>query len=133
MLKVRIITPLGIYKECNASIINIVTTDGQRGVMPNHMPLVTMLEISIMSIQEEQTRETYTIGGGMFYLDDNNNVTILVDSIENIKDIDMQRAQRAKERAEQALKDQSDRAEMLKSDIALKRAVNRLGAGQYLK
>lgn len=133
MLTVRIITPHGLYKECSAKMVNVVTTDGQRGILPNHIPLVSMLEISIMHIDEDQERETYTIGGGMFYFDDQNVATILVDSIENIKDLDLERARIAKEEAEMLLKNKVDEQELLKAEIALKRAINRLGATQFIK
>ena len=49
MIHVRIITPKGIYKEFDTPILNIPTVDGERGLLPNHMPLVTMLQIGAMS------------------------------------------------------------------------------------
>ena len=123
----RIITPTGLYKECNTSILNIVSTSGQMGILPRHVPLVTMLAISKMALVEEQGRETYTIGGGMLYFRDDE-ATILVDSIENIKDIDIERAQRAKERAERRLAAKNEKIDMARAEAALKRALNRLSA-----
>lgn len=133
MLNVRIITPMGLYKECSASMVNVVTTDGQRGILPNHIPLVTMLDISVMHIDEETGRESYTIGGGMLYFDDQNLATILVDSVENIRDIDIERAKRAREQALNRLQHKHDDQELLKAEVALKRAVNRIGASQIIK
>lgn len=130
MLNAKIITPIGLYKEMSAKIINIVTIDGQRGILANHIPLVTMLEISLMTIEEDNSRETYTIGGGMFYLDDENNASILVDSIENINDIDVERALKAKEKAENDLANYTDGKQMLNAEVALRRALNRIGAKQ---
>ena len=50
MFSVKIITPQGLYKEVETSILNVVTTDGARGVLTNHVPLVTMLKVSKMSL-----------------------------------------------------------------------------------
>ena len=45
----RIITPHGVYKEMDATIINIESEAGQQGILPNHMPLVTSLKIGRMT------------------------------------------------------------------------------------
>lgn len=125
MIHCRIITPTGLYKECNTSILNIVSTSGQMGILPKHVPLVTMLKISKMALEEETGRETYTIAGGMLYFKEDE-ATILVDAIENVKDIDKERAQRAKERAEKRLADQDEKIDVARAQAALSRALNRL-------
>ena len=59
--------------------------------------------------------------------------TILVDSIENIKEIDIERARKAKEKAEDKLNHKLDDQELLKAEVALKRAINRIGAHKFIK
>ena len=46
MIKTKIVTPEGVYREFETAILNVRSTDGQRGILPNHMPTVLMLEIS---------------------------------------------------------------------------------------
>ena len=99
MFTLKIITPKGLYKETETSILNVVTTEGQRGILTNHMPIVAMLKISRMSTVEANNRVEYALGGGMLYFKDNV-ATILTDSCESQDEIDIERAQRAKERAE---------------------------------
>ena len=53
MINVRIVTPNGLYKETTASIVNVVSLDGERGILPNHMPIVVSLKISKMELAEE--------------------------------------------------------------------------------
>ena len=130
MLNVKIITPNGLYKETVASIVNIRSIDGQRGILPNHLPIVTMLEISTLSMDENGVRELYTISGGMFYLDDKNNVSILTDSIENVKDIDLNRAKLAKVKAEKDMHKYDQGKEYINAEMALKRAINRINASE---
>ena len=56
MIHCRIVTPHGVYKEMETPIINIETDEGQRGILPNHMPLVTMLKIGRMETEEKGKR-----------------------------------------------------------------------------
>ena len=53
MIKTKIVTPEGVYREFETAILNVRSTDGQRGILPNHMPTVLMLEISRLETKEE--------------------------------------------------------------------------------
>lgn len=121
----RIVTPEGLYKELDTSIINIETEDGQRGILPEHMPLVTMLKIGKMSTIENGTRQEYAVAGGMFYFRDNK-AEILTDAIENKADIDAERAEQARQRAEARLADANPNTDLQRAQIALQKAMNRL-------
>ncbi len=125
MIHCRIVTPHGVYKEMDASIVNIVTTDGERGILPNHMPLVTMLRIGKMTTEEEDGRHDYAVSGGLFYFRDNL-AEILTDAIESKEDIDVERALSAKARAERRLASQNPDYDLQRARIALERALNRL-------
>ena len=80
MIKTKIVTPEGVYKEFESAQLNVRSTDGERGILPNHMPLVLMLEISRLETKENGQKKQYAIAGGMLYFQ-NNIATILVDSI----------------------------------------------------
>ena len=121
----RIITPEGLYKEMDANIINIDTTEGQQGILPNHLPLVTMLKIGKITADENGTREEYAVAGGLFYFRDNQ-AEILTDAIENKEEIDENRAQKAKERAEKRLQSSDPNIDQKRAEIALQKAINRL-------
>jgi F-type H+-transporting ATPase subunit epsilon len=95
----RIVTPHGVYKEMDTSILNVVTLSGERGILPNHVPVVTMLKISRMTTVENGQRIEYAIAGGMLYFRDNT-AEILTDAIESKDEIDVDRAVAAKTRAE---------------------------------
>ena len=123
---VTINTPQGLYKQTRASIVNVVSEDGQRGILPNHMPIVVSLAVGKMTMEEESGRETYAVSGGVLFFR-NNQCTILTPAIENVKDIDVERAERAKERAEARLAAiEDEHIDMMRAEIALKKAVNRL-------
>ena len=69
--------------------------------------------------------------GGIFYFE-NNMATMLLDSIEDVEKIDIERARRSKERAEEKLKVAQSESDIRRAQIALKKAINRIQAyGEY--
>lgn len=130
LIDVTINTPRGLYKQTKASIVNVVSPDGQRGILPNHMPIVVSLTVSKMTMEEEK-REAYAISGGVLYFH-NNQCMILTPAIENVNDIDLERAIKAKERAEQRLARgvNDENVDMARAQVALQRAINRINAKQ---
>lgn len=87
MFHVRIVTPYGLYKEFESSILNVETVDGSRGILSNHVPIVTMLKPSIMNVLEDGTeRKYYAVKGGLLYFRDNF-AEILVDDIKSKEDL----------------------------------------------
>lgn len=129
MIKVKFVTPDGVYKEKEASMINCCSTDGWRGILPNHMPIVLMLEISRLELIVDNKKEEYAIAGGMLYFE-NNEATILVDAIESKEDIDLERAQKAKQRAEDRI-NRKENIDLRRAQIALDRALNRINVSGY--
>jgi F-type H+-transporting ATPase subunit epsilon len=123
MFKVQVITPLGDNKIIETNILNVRTSTGDIGILANHMPIVAMLQISMMSTVESDGRHRYALAGGVVYFA-NNIATILTDAIERSDEIDIARALRAKERAEKEIKDPN--SDMKKAEVSLKRALNRI-------
>ena len=132
LFDVTINTPRGLYKQTKASIVNVVSPDGQRGILPNHMPIVVSLTVSMMTMEEEDGRETYAISGGILFFR-NNQCTILTHAIENVRDIDVARAERAKARAEERLRRNDEHVDMVRAEVALKKAINRINVKNDLK
>ena len=126
MIHCRIVTPHGVYKEVDTSILNIETQDGQRGILPEHMPIVTMLRIGKMTTVESGKRMEYAVTGGLFYFRDNKAEIMVDDAIENKDEIDVERAIAAKIRAEQRLQSNDKNVDQVRAEIALKKALNRL-------
>ncbi len=125
MIHVRIVTPEGIYREFDTPYLNFQTTDGDRGILPNHMPLVTSLKIGKMSSEEDGKRNIYAVSGGLLYFR-NNLAEVLTDAIENKDEIDEERAAAAKERAEKRLNSGKQNVDVKRAELSLKRALNRL-------
>ncbi len=124
MFKVRVVTPNGLYKVFNTEILNVETTEGQIGILKNHMPIVAILVISTMSTQESDGRHTYAIAGGTLYFQ-NNLATLLADAIERSDEIDVDRAKQAKDRAEKLIA-KKEGIDVKRAEVALKKAINRI-------
>lgn len=130
MIRCKIVTPMGVYRDLEAAMINIVSVNGQLGILPSHMPLVTMLKISEMSlVLKDQKRERFAVSGGMFYFE-NDEATILCDAIENEKEIDLNRAVAAKERAEKRISSDDPNIDLRRAELALSKALNRIHVKQ---
>jgi F-type H+-transporting ATPase subunit epsilon len=125
MIRCKVVTPFGKYKEMETPILNVRNSVGEMGILSNRIPIVTMLEISKMSTIENGEREEYAIGGGLLYFKENE-AMILVDSIENKKEIEKERASKAKQRAEKLLLKKDEGVDIKRAELALKRAMNRL-------
>ena len=68
---VRIVTPNGLFQEFDASILNVTTVDGQRGILPRHVPIVTMLKQGMMNAEDtEKGRRYFEVSGGLLYFRD---------------------------------------------------------------
>jgi len=127
MITVNLITPEGLYRTVETSRITIDTIDGQRGILSNHMPIVLMLKIGTLKTIENGNTKRYTINGGMMYFE-NNVANILSDAIEDIELIDVERAKKAADRANERLAKKADNLDIQRAQLALARAMNRIQA-----
>ena len=80
------------------------TTMGEIGILPDHAPLLTTLDIGVLRVQMQDEEEAFTISGGVLEVSANI-VTVLADVGERVDEIDLERAEAAKERAEALLQD----------------------------
>ena len=129
MFTVKIVTPEAQVRTFESEQINIVTPNGQMGILSNHMPLVTMLDISIMSSILNGNRQRYAVAGGVLFFK-NNEATILSDAVEHEGDIDLARAEHAKQRAEERLRSKDPEIDAKRAQLALLKSLNRIDIGK---
>ncbi|MBZ6003505.1 F0F1 ATP synthase subunit epsilon [Leuconostoc gelidum subsp. aenigmaticum] len=128
-ITVQIVTPIGeVYNENNIELAIVNTQGGQIGIMRKHVPLLAALTINELLIKSNGQTETLAVNGGIAEFS-NDLLTVVADSAETSGNIDLTRAENAKERAEtriaHAQNDNND-AELLRARVALMRAVNRI-------
>ncbi len=125
-LTLEIITPNRIQFKGEVQSVTIPGTEGSFQVLKNHAPLMSTFEIGEVKIVLPDGKETaYATGGGTVEVLDNH-VLVLADSLEEINNIDVERARSAKERAEDRLAHKTDTTDVLRAQNALQRAINRL-------
>ena len=123
--KLKIITPQGIYQEVEIDQINLDTTAGQIGILAHHIPLASGVKVSQMNYIIDGKRTYFSVAGGFIYVNETE-TTLIANAIESQEEIDLERAQEAKRRAEERLKIQKDEIDMLIAQAALQRAITRI-------
>ena len=103
--------------------------DGEICILPRHSDLMIAIVPGEMRFETADGEQRTAIVGGGFAQIINNRVTVLADSVERPEDIDVKRAQEAKERAEEQLRQKQSIEEYYISRAALARAMSRLRAG----
>lgn len=84
--------------------VNLPGTEGRMGVLPNHSPMLTTLGFGEVLVRTEDQEEYFAIGGGYAEIQPDK-VIILADSAESAAEIDVDRAEEARRRAEQLMKE----------------------------
>ena len=126
-LSVSIVTPNGeAYSAENASMVVLDTTGGQLGIMANHVPMVASLKIGPLKVVFPDGREEYLAVSEGFVETHKGEVTIIVQTAELDKDIDVERAQKALQRAEERLAKKEDGLDVRRAELALTKAIARL-------
>lgn len=116
-----------ILKEDSVEIVNIDTTTGPISILKGHAPLITALNIGVLSYIKRDKKDGYIalgVNGFAEILD--NRISVIVNTAEKQENIDLARAIRAKERSEVALKNNIDSKSGLKVEIALKKSLVRI-------
>lgn len=125
-MNVSVVTPDGKVFEGDVEMVSVKTTNGELGVLPGHLPLVTPLTIGAVRIRQGSELHLVAVTGGLMEVR-RDQVSILAESAELPSDIDITRAQAAKERAERRMKSaKSDDIDFKRAENALKRAINRI-------
>lgn len=123
--RLDIVTPDKKFFGDNVDMIVINTKDGKIGVMSNHIPMVFAVVPGIIKIRKDGIDKTAFVSEGFMEVG-GNTVTLMVDAAEWPEDIDVRRAERAKERAEEKLRKELAHKEYLRYKAALLRAVERI-------
>lgn len=126
-MKLKIITHEKIVFEGDAEEIIIQTKTGQMGILKDHVPITTVLDVGVTKIRQNELCRYFATMGGIFQFKDNI-ATILTDACEDGCDIDVARANEAKARAEARLADASETIDILRAQAALARSLARLKA-----
>ena len=126
-MQLKIITHERIIFEGEADEIVIQAQTGQMGILKDHIPMTTVLEIGVTKVRQGDKERFFATMGGVFQFKDDV-ATILTDVCEAGSDIDVTRANDAKSRAEARLADGTAKIDSQRAQAALARSLVRLKA-----
>jgi len=129
-IQLEVVTPERPVVSEAVDIVIATSTEGEFGVLPNHAPLLTTLTAGELRYRAGDKQESLAVLGGFAQVADNK-VTILADAAEKAREIDLDRAARARERAEKRLAAaRLEEVDFVRAEAALKRALLRLKLAQ---
>ena len=102
-IKIKIVTPERTVYEDEVSQATLPTIDGEVTILPDHIPYITALKAGEIMLKKGEEIIHLAISGG--FIEFNNNIlTMLADTVERAEEIDLKRAEEAKQRAEELQK-----------------------------
>ena len=129
-IQLEVVTPERPVVSEAVDIVIATSTEGEFGVLPHHAPLLTTLTAGELRYRVGGQQESLAVLGGFAQVADNK-VTILADAAEKAREIDLDRAARARERAEKRLAAaRAEEVDFVRAEAALKRALLRLKLAQ---
>ncbi|MFW6378158.1 MAG: F0F1 ATP synthase subunit epsilon [Bacillota bacterium] len=131
MAKVQldITTPRRVVYSNEVDMLVARAIDGNIGIMPGHTPLVTALENSVIRVKNDGKEIPIPISDGFLEVKPDK-INLIVRTAELPEEIDLQRAKKAKERAERRLREEQSKLEQARAEAALDRAVSRINAAK---
>jgi F-type H+-transporting ATPase subunit epsilon len=127
LLRLEIISPDRVFFEGEADMVEMRTSEGEIGVFRNHIPLTSILVPGIIKIHNGQEVKQAAVHDGFVEIF-RDHIVILSESAEWPEEIDVERAERAKERAETRLKSGDANIDTARAELALRRALIRIEA-----
>ncbi len=127
-IRLEVVTPGGAVVNDDVDIVNAPGYGGDFGVLANHAPFLSTIKIGTLTYEKDRNRKSLMVSGGFCEVS-NNKITFLVESAEFGGDIDVERAMKAKERAEKRLAQasaQDSNLNQTRAEAALQRALARL-------
>jgi len=134
-IHLEVVTPNGAVVSEEVDIVTAPGVGGEFGVLANHAPFLSTIKTGTLSFKRDRVSKHLMVTGGFTEVS-NNKITFLVESAEFGSDIDVERALRAKERAEKRLVRAQQAAEKInrvRAEAALQRALARLRTAEMAR
>lgn len=112
MINFKIVTPEGIIYEDKIEKVTVPTTSGVVTILPKHIPLVSILKAGELLVYKNGNEVPMSVSGGVIEVGPDNTLSILADSAERAEHIDIAKAEEAKKRAEELLKQKENIADV---------------------
>jgi F-type H+-transporting ATPase subunit epsilon len=118
-----------VFKEEGADMVVAPGGAGMLGILPEHAPLITTLSLGELRIKKGTEEQSILVYGGFMEVRDDK-VLVLADSAERAEEVDVERAETARRRAEQSIAGRESTMDLEEAQATLRRANLRLRVGQ---
>jgi F-type H+-transporting ATPase subunit epsilon len=133
-IRCEIVSQDRLVFEGDADIVLVPGSAGLMGILPNHAPLLSTLKMGVLTVRREGQEQVFTISGGVIEVQPDI-ITVMADAAENVLEIDLARAEAAKQRAEEMLAKGPgpDTDSYLALEAAIKRSSLRIEAARRFR
>lgn len=121
----EIVTPERKVYSNQVEMLVARAVSGEIGILAGHTPLVTSLAIGPLRVKKDDTEHLISVMKGFMQVSPDK-VVILAEAAELAEEIDIDRAMRAKERAEERIREKKDEIDFKRAELALQRAIARI-------
>ncbi len=121
-MKLTVITPVKTLLDEDVDEITIPTQEGEITILPNHVPLVAKITPGEMIVRKNRKPQSYAITGGFIEVG-REYITILADYAVRAEDIEVAKAEQAKERAERTMREKTSQRDFAEADAALRKSL----------
>ncbi|MGC4105454.1 MAG: F0F1 ATP synthase subunit epsilon [Thermomicrobiales bacterium] len=118
-----------VFQMADADMAVVPGIDGMLGILPGHAQLISLLTNGELRVKKGGAEESIVVFGGFVEVS-HDRVTILADTAERASEIDVERAEAARTRAEETKRNRADAVSVAEAEMALRRAAVRLRIGQ---
>ena len=119
-----------VYAEEDVDMVVAPGAEGSLGILPKHAPLFSLLAAGEMRIKKAGREQALVVFGGFLEVA-NNRVLVLADTAERVEEIDIQRAEEARQRAEARLTQRGEGGvDLALAEASMQRAAVRLRVAQ---
>lgn len=123
----RIVTPYKLFFDDRVEGIIVRTTEGEMMVLRDHINFVSILKISKATIKKNGQYRDITLAGGLLQVT-KEHVTIISHAAEFVDELDLKRAEEAKEKLEKKIKESNEPVELELLEFKLRKSINRISA-----
>jgi len=124
-IKLDVVTAERVVFSDDVDVIVAPGIEGQLGILPHHTPLMTMLKPGELLVGKSGEEFSLVITGGFLEVRPSR-VIVLADAAERVEEIDLARAEEARRRARERLKERIPEVEAVRAQAALLRALARI-------
>ena len=125
LMKLQVICPDRMFYEGEVSMLELNTTEGEIGIYPKHIPMTCIIAPGVLTITEAEGLKNAALHSGFIQILPEK-VTILAEVAEWPHEIDVDRAEAARGRAEERIRTRDSKTDIARAETALQRAVARI-------